>query len=120
MANRCNNKYTQFENDRATDLFNNIKYKNDEYDKKYATTSEYCKSPITCGPTEYLCINQNNACKYKELTAKFLYSKQNNLGSDEKYSNTKTIYNIEYMKRINYIIGIVGIFSAVYYIKRRG
>ena len=60
-------------------------------------------------------------CKNKEKSLELQTFLPDNISSsNEKYKNSKSDYNIEYLKRINYMIGIIASFTiSIYYITKK-
>jgi hypothetical protein len=60
-------------------------------------------------------------CRNKEKSSQLKTFLPENISvSNEKYKNSKSEYNIEYLKRMNYIIGIISsITISIYYITKK-
>lgn len=90
----------------------------------YTTNDEICKNlkstDQNAGEKMVNCY-VSEVCKNKEKSSLLKTFLPENISvSNEKYENSKTDYNIEYLKRMNYIIGIItSITISVYYITKK-
>jgi hypothetical protein len=58
-------------------------------------------------------------CKNKTKSSQLTFLPENILVSNERYQNAKSEYNIEYLNRMNYIIGIISsIAISIYYMTK--
>ena len=55
-----------------------------------------------------LCVNKDKSDKLMSL-------QKSHSGTDEKNVNTKELYNVEFAKTINLVVGIVGVGTLIFY-----
>jgi hypothetical protein len=79
---------------------------------------------IDCNDSNFFSTNKANcittaACKNKTKSDQLLQLNNEYSGSDEKYRNTKSKYDVEYYTMLNLGTGILGVFVYIYFLVKQ-
>jgi len=98
----------------------------DLYSVKYSDSGVICPGspPATCDTkcvvgTYDDCNNcyANEYCTNKTYATQLQTHSQKYLGKNQEYNDMSQIYNSEYIKSVNLMVGIIGVLSFIFYNK---
>jgi PPE-repeat protein len=97
----------------------------DLYSVQNSDNSVTCRSSISCvttdcnGTTNAGCTNCYNQeyCTNKTYANQLQTHSQKYLGKNQEYNDMSQIYNSEYIKSVNLMVGIIGVLSFIFYNK---
>jgi hypothetical protein len=101
---------------------------NDLYSVKYSDSGVNCPNPPTTNCVSSTCNGPSNTggctvcyneeyCKNKNYATQLQTHSQKYLGKNQEYNDMSQIYNSEYIKSVNLMVGIIGVLSFIFYNK---